>query len=200
MTDYSKIIAEDTETLRRMQAKTECPHCVELKAQTAAMLEKAEMEIRKFAVDENKAIAKPHITSEEEATEDRYWRRATNRILDIASENVRRLIPADYAAALAERDDKLIGEALSDATTEIGKTGKLTIQGTVIDFLSYSPWLAERVREAVLTEHEQSCDQCAIHLLDLKAGFESKRQRGFCERHIELAAHRAAARVPEGKK
>lgn len=48
-----------------------------------------------------------------------------------------------------EHDDEVIGHALADATTEIGKTGKLTVGGVVIDFLSYSPWMIEHDAQVI---------------------------------------------------
>ena len=164
MTDYSKIIAEDTETLRRMQAKTECPHCAELKAQTAAMLEKAasinEEYERRICEDFNSL----------DGTELR------------VHQQIRALIPADHAAALAERDAKLLRNWSED----------LSVQGW------RSPGdVAERVRQAV----PKFSILDALEALEYAAeGRTNSVKPDLLANHLnKLAAHRAAAGAPDGK-
>lgn len=43
---------------------------------------------------------------------------------------------------------------------------------------------------AVLKEHEASCDQCSIHITDLKAGYVGKLSEKFCDRHADLQRER----------
>lgn len=59
-------------------------------------------------------------------------------------------------AAIAATTDKAVGEALADAAMELSNTGKLTIDGCVGDFLTYSPWLKQHTGAAIAAALEQA--------------------------------------------
>ena len=55
--------------------------------------------------------------------------------------------------------------------------------------------LEKELLDAVLKEHEASCDQCSIHIADLKAGYVGKLSEKFCDRHADLQRERERVKV-----